>query len=560
MKRLKALGLSLGLLVLVVGTPTRAAEQEAIQQAVDRGVMALRAMGGDIGHPDGGPALAGLALLECGVRPDDPVMAGIINRVRQGSTTTAQTYNLALSILFLDRLGDPADIPLLESLTVRLLAGQTTTGGWTYQCPPPGPAETRRLSNLLGQRAELVGRTRLPGIEPGNQGEQPRVRAPEKLGRRTVRDLAPEIQAQLTMLARGGVPRADGGDNSNTQFGTLGLWVGRKYGVPVDVALGGVRMRFCTSQNQDGGWGYNSGGQHKDASTATMTCAGLIGLAVSHGVAAVQVMERDPKAVPARNAGRDVNLAGGLVALGGLINHPIAKKFRGRGPRPRHGAINGRSYYFLWSVERLAVALDLDTIGGKDWYAWGSEILIDNQRPDGSWQGDHGGADTCFALLFLRRANLAKDLTAALRGKIQDPNEVVLRSGGVGGGGLRGPSTIKPGLETGTSKKPASEPAATVKNPPREASQPRRPPDTRPANPPQGSESARLARELILADRAQQERSLTQAARQQGGRLHRGPGPRHPPAGRGHPRQGPASPGRAADPPEGTESGKVSDR
>ena len=42
--------------------------------------------------------------------------------------------------------------------------------------------------------------------------------------------------------------------------------------------------------------------------------------------------------------------------------------------------------------------------------------LVASQRDGGTWEGEFGpDVDTCFALLFLRRANLAKDLTASLR-------------------------------------------------------------------------------------------------------------------------------------------------
>ena len=82
-------------------------------------------------------------------------------------------------------------------------------------------------------------------------------------------------------------------------------------------------------------------------------------------------------------------------------------------------------YYFLWSLERVAVIYDLKDIGGKDWYGWGSEVILQNQRVDGAWQETHGDInDTCFALLFLTRANLAKDLTESIRtrgGKVALP-------------------------------------------------------------------------------------------------------------------------------------------
>jgi hypothetical protein len=79
--------------------------------------------------------------------------------------------------------------------------------------------------------------------------------------------------------------------------------------------------------------------------------------------------------------------------------------------------VKGRSFYFLWALERMAVALNLDTISKKDWYAWGAESLLQSQQADGSWQGDYGacGADTCFALLFLKRANLTSGIAGEVK-------------------------------------------------------------------------------------------------------------------------------------------------
>ena len=41
--------------------------------------------------------------------------------------------------------------------------------------------------------------------------------------------------------------------------------------------------------------------------------------------------------------------------------------------------------------------------------------LRKEQRADGSWHAQYGMADTCFALLFLKRANLTRDLTQKLQ-------------------------------------------------------------------------------------------------------------------------------------------------
>jgi hypothetical protein len=532
-------------------------DPDAVDRAVARGVEGLRRLQGPDGtwplHPEGNPrqlgmlavgatwpaaqvgatALAGLTLLECGVPANDKAVTRAADVVRQASVTLTHNYTLSLSILFLDRLGEPADIPLIESMTVRLLAGQTSNGSWSYDSPPLSDAEVRRLTTLLRQRTELVGRRGLPGNQPG---------------RRTPQDLPREIQDQLAQLNRigpGGINRPPAGDHSNTQFVVLALWVARRHGLPVDPALSRVGAHFRAVQYPDGGWGYfdlphgpsigpkggRGGGRGggigqgsiAHGQTDTMTCAGLLGLAVAHGVAADTARAGGPRR-PTVDVSKDLQLRKGLLALSTSIRRPV-----GQGGRVQR--VGGRAYYFFWSLERVAVALGLDTINKKDWYAWGAEILLANQQGDGTWQGRYGqsGADTCFALLFLKRANLARDLTASLRGKLKDPSEKVLRSGGVGGEGLGGalatrlessldpeskdpdkpapdkpapdrPNLDRPNLDKLTPNKPAPDnPLPTV----REPKDP--PPAPRAAvSAPADSEATRLSGALVQAPAARQ--------------------------------------------------------
>jgi hypothetical protein len=166
--------------------------------------------------------------------------------------------------------------------------------------------------------------------------------------------------------------------------------------------------------------------------------------------------KKDPKAKPPEpvDLGKDLAVSCGLLALGTAIGQPVGN-VAGGGRRPP-GAIpnlgvdaNGRGYYFLWSLERAAVAYNLETIGNKDWYGWGCEIILNNQAHNGSWQGEYGagGVDTAFALLFLRRANLAKDLSATLKGVIKDPNRFELGAGGVGGRAFLEKVGLKPAFD-----------------------------------------------------------------------------------------------------------------
>jgi hypothetical protein len=457
--------LAVGAVVLAT-TQARAVDQKVIDAAVDRGVDGLKKMQhreGKWPHQSvGATALAGLTLLECGVSRTDKSVTLAAEAVRKEGLTLTETYSLSLAVLFLDRLNQVEDTPLIESMLVRLVGGQDRAGGWVYQCPGISQAETRRLSTEMGGR--------------GQRGSRDLSKLPAK-GKRTQADLPREIQTQLEGLGvgrPGGVggvagmmAELTGSDNSNTQFATLALWVGRRYGVPTQGALLRVEERFRKSQLADGGWSYliqpnrtvrlMAGGVLN--SRAPMTCAGLLGLACGHGARVDVKAAKDGKTSTA-DISKDINLKAGLKAVAEAVGRPVG--WDGRAPRPATiPTARATAYYFLWSLERVAVILGLDTIDRKDWFTWGVEVLLANQMPDGRWAGHYGvsGADTCFALLFLKKVDLAHDLTARLRGG-KGLGGRALRSGGVGGGALTGNKPPKTGLESvgigakGTDKNP----------------------------------------------------------------------------------------------------------
>ena len=111
---------------LLIAADARAADDAAIKQALQRGVQYLRSAQVNGVWPYqyiGATALAGLTLLECDVPANDPAVQAAAKAVREASAANlTHTYSLALAIVFLDRLGEPGDVPQIESLTVRLLA------------------------------------------------------------------------------------------------------------------------------------------------------------------------------------------------------------------------------------------------------------------------------------------------------------------------------------------------------------------------------------------------------------------------------------------------------
>jgi hypothetical protein len=113
-----------------------------------------------------------------------------------------------------------------------------------------------------------------------------------------------------------------------------------------------------------------------------------------------------------------------FVALSKMVGEPVGDTKK----RPEIKTVGG--LYFLWGMERVAALYDLQKLGKKDWYLWGAEILLCHQRGDGSWDLDGGYpgqtpiVNTCFALLFLKRANLTPDLSQRL---VVDPKALTAK-------------------------------------------------------------------------------------------------------------------------------------
>ncbi len=366
-------------------------DQRKIDNAIANGVWFLKEhlspnggwgdnLDGLSGLSVGFASLPGLTLLECGVPANDPAVQNAAKLVRAEASILGQngraTYQLALAILFLDRLGENQDEALIQYLALCLIGGQRATGGWTYTCPELDKKETPPMLALLA--------------EP----------------KRTLKD--------WHKAAVKGQPFAAGDwDNSNTQFAVLALWVAQRHQVSIDKPIALVEKHFRTTQlhgqggaaigdptgnnaNLDGSWRYNT--NINSSPWPSMTCSGLLGLAIAHGVT------KDPKEKKQKPLD-DPNIKAGLAMLAREIDRPDEKRMT--------------DLYFLWSLQRVGVLYDLELIDGKDWYTGGYKKILPMQKNDGSWTegcyyGNHSVLNTCFALLFLKRANLVKDLTDKL--------------------------------------------------------------------------------------------------------------------------------------------------
>jgi hypothetical protein len=421
------------------GAQPQQATQAAINEAILRGVSYLRSNqnpnggwgkgtkpGNDGGWMVGYAALAGITLIECGVSPDDPGIQAAAKGVRSYYQDLDCTYELALAILFLDRMKDKSDRPRIQLLAGRLIASQTPSGGWGYktpsksredidkllaalrklspQQPSSGPSPRERpgyMGLCIKMSDDYTSRPEPPPFDATKARSAAVATLPQGLKRLPIfADLASLVLQDPEKKEWDAV--APTTDNSNTHFATLGLWAARKYDVPTDRTFALLVNRFRTSQGGNGSWDYHylKGGQNGPPS---MTCVALLGLAIGFVLSSDATVRGE----------KDVAVINAFKNLSNVIGQP-AGKIDGR---PAPDAVGG--LYFLWGMERIAVLYDVRQLDNKDWYLWGAEILLNAQQTDGSWlKGGYPGENvipnTCFALLFLKRANLTPDLSRRL--------------------------------------------------------------------------------------------------------------------------------------------------
>lgn len=168
-------------------------------------------------------------------------------------------------------------------------------------------------------------------------------------------------------------------DNSNSQYGLLGVWAAADAGLPVPSSYWeAVEKHWLSTQNEDGGWPYSA---HQDNSRFTMTCAGVTSLFVV----------RDQLRSSERSGPFPSELRRGLE---NLAQNPDLV----RGPK--------NSGYTLFGLERTALASGYKYFGELHWYKDHAAHVVKTQRGDGSWEGQKTEGNlvrTAFSLLFLAR-------------------------------------------------------------------------------------------------------------------------------------------------------------
>jgi hypothetical protein len=178
-------------------------------------------------------------------------------------------------------------------------------------------------------------------------------------------------------------------DNSNSQYGLLGVWAGAEVGMEVpDAYWKLVEQHWLSCELKTGEWAYR---KNEVQGYLAMNCAGVASLLVTHdyldGPALRGAVGRPPYSK---------GLAAGIEWLergDNAVNVP-----------------NAQTHYMgydLFGIERVGLASGYKFLGTHDWYRQISNKIVPMQWPNGSWgHEDHGVesiVDTAYTLLFLAR-------------------------------------------------------------------------------------------------------------------------------------------------------------
>jgi hypothetical protein len=357
--------------------------QERIDKAIRDGIEYLKKApsppfaGAGILNSD---TLILLTLLHAGVPDSDPRFQRLLQDMLKAPID--RTYVAAIQAMILEEIDRVRYQSRIVACAQVLIDNQCRNGQWSYGTSTPA--------------AEAVF------IDP-----RPDVATVAKLdasGRRVKPKLTKKVAIQKTK---------DGpaqGDNSNAQYAALGLRACFDAGVmiPAEVLHTASRWwresQFADKEDRKNayggrGWCYHDGkGKVNGADCCRYTYAAMTSGAVGGLVVYDFMLGKDWKS--------DTSVRSGLEWL--TTNFSVTRDFKWGKEIPGDPEDQGSHFYYLYALERLGTFTAQEKLGRHEWYSEGSAVIVEKQRPDGSWQdielGNSPVWDTCYSILFLRRA------------------------------------------------------------------------------------------------------------------------------------------------------------
>jgi len=359
--------------------------QQAVDTAIDRGVALLKSKQNDNGtypprgeYAIGTTALCAFTLSSCDVPRSDPAVAKAIAYLV--AQTPRTTYDRAVALMALDRAyTPPGELARAHKRGLK---------EFKRDLPDARRAWAMKVAEALERNASKPGswaygkRRGEPWPDTSNtQYAVLGLRAAARLGYKA------DPRTWLGVLQHFRIMRG-----KERLSGNVNLWREGEAVVP-NATRAGAKVK----KREGNGFRYRG---NRTASTATMTTAAIASLLI-----AGTELERLKYAVKPKTR-KEIDRAV-LGAWLWLDRHWAMAR------APGHLRSSHRLYYYLYAVERAAVLDRVKRVGNNDWYFEGASFLLDTQRKSGAWERDDAkdNVNTCFALLFLKRATAPLTLT-----------------------------------------------------------------------------------------------------------------------------------------------------
>jgi hypothetical protein len=371
--------------------PNPAVDQKTVDEAIRKGLEYLKTSDSPPGaKSSNSDELKLLTYIHGGLSEKDPAFEILLEKCLQAKLE--RTYNVSLLAMCLEELDRVKYQGKIAQCAQFLIDNLRADGGFNYGEPTvyaDGIPTTAPRKDTASGGAKPVGAPPPPG-----EKEKPKVQ-------RTL---------SVKKMKEGSEQRSD---NSNSQYGALGMrachdagiifpkeWVekaraywlanqhGGEKGKDDSVATGGVPLGTPRGWCYDDGDGNACG--HGGSPYGSMT-AGAIGAICIYDY----MLKKDWK--------KDKAVLDGLAWL----NANWTVKQNGPTSETAKGQPTAWLYYYLYAIERTGMLYDTALIGNHDWYLDGARELLAAQAANGSWDASHFKKptwDTCFAILFLKRA------------------------------------------------------------------------------------------------------------------------------------------------------------
>ncbi|MFO0957237.1 MAG: prenyltransferase/squalene oxidase repeat-containing protein [Isosphaeraceae bacterium] len=342
---IRGVSLAVGAAILAAGlpSPARAQGQFGGPEAplINAGIGYIRPHADGDGLGEG--VLAGLAMIKCQVKPNDPTIVKLVAKVRARLSTGVYTpensggsglYETGIATMFLANVDPEAYRNEIELLAKTLASRQNANGSWDY---------SHRSS----------------------------------------------------------------GDTSISQYAVLGLWEAANSGIEIDPAVWDRTAGWLiSSQSSAGGWAYHRDENGTDTMSMTAAGTGSLLICFSQLQRHYKALELpSPLLTPIYPEGQapyEPKIA--AKAIDGSVRRGIA--WLAAHFTQQDLASGGQSpYYALYGLERVGALAAKEQIGGFDWYRQGFGYIQATQKRGGSWEASHGTTpNTAWALLFLTKS------------------------------------------------------------------------------------------------------------------------------------------------------------